>query len=411
MTAVWLQASWKVYPIRGKMCGRTLRSSSWRSSAETLTLDRYTRHIVAIQLQGNIFFGNATLLAEEVEKLLTQPQPSSHVWFVVLDFTLVVGIDSSAAETILKIYKLCRHHNVRLCYCAGAETGFPCSFPLSDSINDLNAETVKAKLGSCVRCGASSSLFTAGKCIACGRNDAFMRPKWVCTASSLDNALRWCEDVILSEAQSGTRPGCVYGSIRSIATTATTATMATMSSVNAAVVPSPAVSPRTLSRDTGTQLSPTPCVTPISADVPMYLHQIYLLLRCEPRQKIEQLLGYFVTDFVDRGKVLWVQGGVSDRALVLVSGRLQHSLEEEADTIEMVYPGHLVGEYGLLNDQIRTGTLTAIEDCEVLVLSQESFQAMQRNDPYLALMFAKICMASTPILCVHHGCQRFLTAG
>jgi hypothetical protein len=40
-----------VYPIRGKMCGRTLRSSSWRSAAETLTLDRYTRHIVAIQLQ------------------------------------------------------------------------------------------------------------------------------------------------------------------------------------------------------------------------------------------------------------------------------------------------------------------------------------------------------------------------
>jgi hypothetical protein len=48
------QASWKVYPIRGKMCGRTLRSSSWRSAAETLTLDRYTRHIVAIQLQVGV---------------------------------------------------------------------------------------------------------------------------------------------------------------------------------------------------------------------------------------------------------------------------------------------------------------------------------------------------------------------
>jgi CRP-like cAMP-binding protein len=39
-----------------------------------------------------------------------------------------------------------------------------------------------------------------------------------------------------------------------------------------------------------------------------------------------------------------------------------------------------------------TGTLTAIEDCELLVLSQDSFLKMQRDDPYLALVFARICM-------------------
>jgi hypothetical protein len=163
-------------------------------------------------VQGNIFFGNATLLAAEMEKLLLQPLNEDQVWFVILDFTLVVGIDSSAAETILKIFKLCRRCNVRLCYCAGAETGFPCAFPLSENIDALNAETVALKLGSCVRCGVSCAFFTEGRCIACGKKDNFTRPKWVCAASSLDSALRWCEDVILSEAQNGTRPGCVYGS-------------------------------------------------------------------------------------------------------------------------------------------------------------------------------------------------------
>jgi hypothetical protein len=39
-----------------------------------------------------------------------------------------------------------------------------------------------------------------------------------------------------------------------------------------------------------------------------------------------------------------------------------------------------------------TGTLTATEDCELLVLSQDSFLKMQRDDPYLALVFARICM-------------------
>ncbi len=66
-------------------------------------------------------------------------------------------------------------------------------------------------------------------------------------------------------------------------------------------------------------------------------------------------MSYFVSDYVDRGSVMWVQGSASDRACLLVSGRLQHLLEDEANTVEVVYPGHLVGEYGLLNQQIRSG--------------------------------------------------------
>ena len=358
------------------MCGRTLRSSCWRSAAETITLDRYTRHIVAIQLQGNIFFGNATLLAAEVEKLLLQSLPADHVWFIVLDFTLVVGIDSSAAETILKIYKLCKRCNVRLCYCAGAETGFPSFFPLSEHIDALDQEMIEVKPGSCARCGASFT-FDCGVCTACGRKETFSRRKWVCSASSLDKALCWCEDIILAEAASGARHGCVYGSAD-------------------APLPAPAVTPRTLARAHAMNISPIKglCVTQITADIPMHLHQIYSLSHNEPRQKIEKLLSYFSPDYVDRGTVLWTQGAHSDRAVVVVSGKLQHLLEEEAETVELVYPGHLVGEYGLLNQQIRSGTLTAIEDCHLLVLHEDSFELMQRNDPYLALVFSRICMVS-----------------
>jgi hypothetical protein len=334
-------------------------------------------------MQGNIFFGNATLLAAEMEKLLLQPLNEDQVWFVILDFTLVVGIDSSAAETILKIFKLCRRCNVRLCYCAGAETGFPCAFPLSKNIDALNAETVALKLGSCVRCGVSCAFFTEGRCVACGKKDNFTRPKWVCAASSLDSALRWCEDVILSEAQSGTRPGCVYGSCThhlplgadTGTNSGTNATLLTTASADAIVEPSPAVSPRTLARSSGgtfgrkglpgTQDTAThgqhshahteTCLTPIGADVPVHLHQIYNLSRNEPRQRVEQLMAYFATDGVDAGTLLWAQGTPSDRAVLLVSGRLQHTLEDEANTMETVYPGHLVGEYGLLNQQLRSG--------------------------------------------------------
>jgi hypothetical protein len=62
---------------------------------------------------------------------------SQSLWFIVLDFTLVVGIDSSAAETIAKLFKTCKGYQVRLCYSAGGE-GFPCTFPLSAAIRGLN---------------------------------------------------------------------------------------------------------------------------------------------------------------------------------------------------------------------------------------------------------------------------------
>lgn len=385
-----LQASWKVDPIRGKMCGRTLQSTSWRSAGEMTTLDRYSRHIVAIQLQGNIFFGNATLLAAEVEKMLQQSLSSDHIWFVVLDFTLVVGIDSSAAETILKIYRLCRQSNVRICYCAGSEEGFPSAFPLSDHIAALDKETITVQPASCARCGTSFT-FSDGVCSACGRKESFSRLRWVCQSNSLDGALEWCEDIILAEASGGATTDCTYGSSSNINDTPG------MSEND--------FSPRRgVARSSGTHVaSPPRCrkLCALTPDVPIYLHQIYNLSRNEPRQKIEQLMSYFVREFAERNSVLWVQGSLPDRALLLVSGRLQHLLEEEAGTIEVVYPGHLIGEFGLLNGHARNGTLTATEDCEMLVLRAGSFAEMERNDPYLALVFSKICMVRLPcfLLC------------
>ena len=56
------------------------------------------------------------------------------VRFLVLDFTLVVAIDSSAAETILKLFALCRRAQVGVCYSRGSAEGFPCCFPLSQRL-------------------------------------------------------------------------------------------------------------------------------------------------------------------------------------------------------------------------------------------------------------------------------------
>jgi len=57
---------------------------------------------------------------------------------VICDFTLVTGIDSSAAQAIAKLKdNLSKYFNVEtLCYVSGSEDGFPCEFDLSTELSD-----------------------------------------------------------------------------------------------------------------------------------------------------------------------------------------------------------------------------------------------------------------------------------
>ena len=63
--------------------------------------------------------GNANTLSKEVEAALASAP--NRVLIVVLDFTLAVGIDSSAADTLLKIAEHCERLDARVCYCLGSE--------------------------------------------------------------------------------------------------------------------------------------------------------------------------------------------------------------------------------------------------------------------------------------------------
>jgi SulP family sulfate permease len=124
--------------IRGTMRAATLRSSRWRSVDASATLGKLLRHVLVVQLQGHLFFGNATTFAEKVENYLKDSSDlEDDIWFLILDFTLVLGIDSSAAETVAGIYDVCRKHNVRLCYSSPSENGFPCEVPLTERLLGL----------------------------------------------------------------------------------------------------------------------------------------------------------------------------------------------------------------------------------------------------------------------------------
>ncbi|KAI9915664.1 hypothetical protein PsorP6_007893 [Peronosclerospora sorghi] len=122
-------------PIRGSMSAATLRSHTWRSTNELDVLDRECRNIHVVQLKGHLFFGNVNQLSDYVRDLFEKgPSPSTSgvgsplerelrrprpdIRWLVLDFTLVVGLDSSAADRLTKMKYVCDTQKCKLVFAA-----------------------------------------------------------------------------------------------------------------------------------------------------------------------------------------------------------------------------------------------------------------------------------------------------
>jgi len=131
-----VQSVQHVKSVRGAMTGATLRSSSYnRSMDEFAILDSDVTgriRIIVIQLQGHLFFGNVTGFTSEISRrILNSAQPL----IAIIDFSLVLGIDSSAAKAIMKLQASLPSLGVKSSvFVPGTDQGFPCELPLSQEL-------------------------------------------------------------------------------------------------------------------------------------------------------------------------------------------------------------------------------------------------------------------------------------
>jgi SulP family sulfate permease len=88
-----------------------------RSYEQSRVLRDYGTEIQILWLQGYLFFGTANKLLEEV-KGRAEVRHDQPVRYVVLDFRLVSGIDSSAVFSFIKLRNFAEKHRVRLIFCA-----------------------------------------------------------------------------------------------------------------------------------------------------------------------------------------------------------------------------------------------------------------------------------------------------
>lgn len=257
-------------------------------------------------------------------------------------FTLVLGIDSSAVDTIVSIPKMCgKFCKIKICIVRGSIEGFPCEIPLSGFLETFNENCLHS-----LSMNDSLSRFGLGV----GSVDCNSMFKLV---DSLDQGLQWCENQIVVSLRPDLNPIDPY-----------------------------------LNRE-------------FIRKFPIYLHEMYLMH--SNASEITRMLSFFREHSALKSTVLWKQGDASNFALLLVEGELLSALESEAGTIETIRPGALVGDYGLVDGSMRLSTVFAVCDIKYLLLSEKNFKLMKECDPSSALIFSSLCIKYLGMRIQHVG--------
>ncbi len=102
--------------VRHTLSGISYQSSVERSSLGTQLLRRHGDWLYILELQGFIFFGTATQVLDQIRVRLENSANSKPPRFIILDFRLVSGLDSSAAFSFAKIKKLVKDWEIVLVF-------------------------------------------------------------------------------------------------------------------------------------------------------------------------------------------------------------------------------------------------------------------------------------------------------
>lgn len=98
---------------------------------------------------------------------------------------------------------------------------------------------------------------------------------------------------------------------------------------------------------------------------------------------------------VPGGETLFAQGEDSDALYLLIHGRLAASRRDDEGNLRFlggVGPGESVGETGLITGEVRSASVIAMRDCELLRLSRAAFERLVAVHPRAMLDLAQVAL-------------------
>ncbi|KAL7554002.1 hypothetical protein ACHAWF_017366 [Thalassiosira exigua] len=361
-------------PIWGAMPGARLRSSACNRSvaAQNILLDGRTgrQRIYVVQSQGHVFFGNVTAVTDDVNRRLGEKRDAGdNPAVVIIDFTHVLGLDSSAAQSIAKLksfilnnfsveillfvtgqdgFKASQivralHVSTLVCYFSHHVTLLQTTYDLSGELGGSDETSIKVvghaehRLSLNARAlgfvnNHVNDVETKGDLIAEIPNSR------VC--ETLDDALVFAEDVLIALQD-----------------------------------------PSILQTDSSDRF---PYVhTPSESD---NAAKAFLKTLCPgaSASDIDALYALFLAEKYRRGDIVWEQGASSDSLKLVVEGTLM-SFDDEGGASESITPGSTIGELGLVNGIPHFTTIKVVSDQATLYsLSKEKWESLTMQNPRVA---------------------------
>lgn len=110
--------------IRAIFHGSTAKSTVRRPHAQMAFLQAVGKQTVVMKLQGFLFFGTITKVEETIRNLLeVATWENNPIRFLIVDFTLVTGLDFSSAEAFVRVQRILAQRDVLLMFCGANPDG------------------------------------------------------------------------------------------------------------------------------------------------------------------------------------------------------------------------------------------------------------------------------------------------
>jgi sulfate permease, SulP family len=339
-------------PIRGTMSAATLRSDKRNRHHEARALledlDIGRSRIMVIQFQGHLFFGNIGNVTNRISNLLSSKfETVGQPIIIIIDFSLVLGIDSSAAQAITKLKTLMhKQYQVELSiFVTGSEHGFPCAFDLSkelmEKVHNANEWLVVDE---------TSFLMEIPQNVT--SSDAVYER---CNISEdLNSALIHAENYLIARQN-----------------------------------------PELLVESLPPNKNKALFLAPNSTWEEEYEVAIFFLMNLTSADQalVKCLFSNYVREKYVKGDVLWKQGDPSSSVTLVIRGMLMSTLEMEAGTVESVSIGNSIGELGFIEGSQRMSTVTCwSDDAIVYSMSRESYDRLLLHHPHSARLLDIICI-------------------
>ncbi|KAJ2747812.1 hypothetical protein GGI20_000107 [Coemansia sp. BCRC 34301] len=346
--------------VRKTYTGSAVRSTVRRLYCQRRFLDNVCKQIQVMRLQGFMFFGTINGVEASIRQLLDLRQwQANPIRFLVLDFALVNGMDFSAAEAFIRVRRLLEAREIYMVICGTGRS---------------------SEVGRALRKAAVWS---------------DRESEYVQTFSSLNEALEWCENVLLQfyylhqAAISGTAVPLSYSlvtaphpdNVEAYGTSPRRAmvSQATHSAMSASRMQSPQVERQ--------QLAVVSLLQQAFQDIDSEQHVEDVLALIAPR---------FVRKHLGSGQRLW-QAGAAPLGMYLVeSGTLRVHVDNGtgiAEATESILPGTTLGELALVTKKNYHTTVVADGDVILWELPKREFDELCAADPAQMLIFVRLALA------------------